>query len=356
MRIVQMVTALGYGDAVGNNILAIADTLRSAGYETAVYAENWDSRIEDETVQTPGNFRNVTREDVLIYHLATGAELNFRVADYPCRKVLVYHNVTPPGFFAPYDRQVAENCRYGIEGMRFLAGKVDLALADSAFNAEDLVRAGYTCPVRVLPILIRFSDYEAAPDAERMTRYADGRNNILFVGRVAPNKKLEDIISAFSLYRKYYDQSARLILAGSYSGMDNYYSLLRKYCDSLGTEGIEFTGHIRFNELLACYRSADLFLCQSEHEGFCVPLVESMYFNIPVIAYKAAAVPDTLSGAGIVLEKKDPLETAAVMNRVIADKALRENMAANGRERLKDFSHEKIRKDFLSALELLKVK
>ena len=158
---------------------------------------------------------------------------------------------------------------------------------------------GYTCPIDVCPILIPFSDYEKEPDRRVLRRYkGDGKTNLLFVGRIAPNKKQENVIRAFYFYHKYYSPDSRLFLVGSWSGMESYYERLCDYVKALGiAEHVVFTGHIRFDEILAYYHLADVFLCMSEHEGFCVPLVEAMYFHVPIVAYSCAAVPDTLEEA-----------------------------------------------------------
>ena len=180
----------------------------------------------------------------------------------------------------------------------------------------------------------------------------DEKPSILFVGRVAPNKKHEDIIAAFHCYKKRYNKDARLFLIGSSGGMERYRQRLEEYVDKLNTEDVIFTGKISFDQLLAYYNISDVFLCMSEHEGFCVPIIEAMYFNLPVIAYSSSAIPATLGGAGILLPEKDPLLTAGVINRVITDTQLREKIVSSQRKRLSDFSQESISemfKNYLSA-------
>ena len=170
---------------------------------------------------------------------------------------------------------------------------------------------GYTCPMKVLPILIRFEDYEQEPDADVIRKYSDGATNLLFVGRMAPNKKVEDVISAFAYYKEHYDKTARLFLVGSFQETDLYYQYLQKHIKKLGTHDVIFSGHISFQAVLAYYKIADVFLCMSEHEGFCVPLVEAMYFGVPIVAYDSSAIADTLGGAGILLKNKDLKKTAS---------------------------------------------
>ena len=167
--------------------------------------------------------------------------------------------------------------------------------------------------------------------------------NFIFVGRIAPNKKQEDVIRAFSCYQRFCNPKSRLILVGSWSGAESYYRRLCRYTAALQAENVLFTGHIPFPDILAYYHVADLFLCMSEHEGFCVPLVEAMYFGVPILAYRACAVPDTLGDSGILLDKKDPVEAAMVADRILTDTSLRRELVARQRRRQQDFSYGAVR-------------
>jgi glycosyltransferase involved in cell wall biosynthesis len=185
-----------------------------------------------------------------------------------------------------------------------------------------------------------------------MERMNDGRHNILFVGRISPNKKQEDVIRAFCCYRKEYDPESRLILIGSAGSMENYLEALKDYVRQLGLEeSVVFPGHIRFAEILAYYRTADVFLCMSEHEGFCVPLVEAMYFGVPIAAYAAAAVPDTLGNGGLLLDSKEPAYAAAAMDRIIRDEGLRALIRKGQEAVLARFSRAETEKQMKECLE-----
>ena len=243
-------------------------------------------------------------------------------------------------------------CKEGIEGAKNLSDKADYCLADSEFNKQDLEEMGYKCKIDVLPILIPFEDYRREPDKEIVRQYTDDSyTNILFTGRIAPNKCHEDIIAAFYQYHKHYNEKSRLILVGNYEGMGKYYEKLRSYTRQLNIEKeVVFTGHIRFDEILAYYHVADIFLCMSEHEGFCVPLVESMFFNIPIVAYASSAIPDTLGGSGFLLKEKNPLETAGAINYILENDEVKNAILERQQERLKDFDHDVIEKQFLCYL------
>lgn len=346
MRIVQLLPTLSFGDAIGNDTVALKKAISDMGYISEIYAENIDKRLPSDTAKNISRLKDLKKDDVLIYHKSTGTDLTFKIQGFQCRKIMIYHNITPPEFFRPYSTAAASLTEYGYKGVEHLRDKVDYCLADSAYNKSELLRMGYTCPIDVLPILIRFEDYKQSPAKGIMSRYGDGKRNLIFVGRIAPNKKQENVIRAFYQYKRL-DPDSRLILVGSYTGMENYYERLVKYAGALGLkDDIVFTGHIKFNEILAYYRLADVFVCMSEHEGFCVPLAEAMFFDVPIIAYDTSAIGDTLGGSGILLDSNDPVFAAGVIRRVLTDELLKKQIIEGQRRRLEDFSYERIRDIF----------
>lgn len=352
MRIIQLLPTLAYGDAVGNDTIALKNVLKNLGYDTQIYAESiTPSLLENKTALKINQLPKLKEEDIIIYHLSTGSDLNYKLPEYEGKKIVVYHNITPPEFFRGYDYNLECLTQTGIEGVRFLANKVDYCLAVSEFNKQNLRELGYKVPIDVLPVIIPFDDYKRKPNQDILERYKDGKHNIIFTGRVAPNKCHQDVITAFACYKKYYDSEARLFLVGSYKETDTYYRKLKKYVELLAVEDVVFTGHIKFEEILAYYSVADVFVCMSEHEGFCVPLVEAMFFGIPIIAYSCTAVPITLGDGGILIDKKNPIETAALINRLISDNVLCERIRENQKKRLEDFQYEKITGMFHKYLE-----
>ena len=347
MRVIQLLPTLTVGDAVSNDARAMQRLLRRWDRQTEIYAENISPYLPAGTAKRAGELPELGREDVLIYHMSIGSELSYRLDELCCRKVMIYHNITPPDFFAPYSEQTELLCRMGLAELQRLRESFDYCIADSSFNRQGLLDAGYTCPIDVCPVLIPFSDYDAPADERTLKKYGDGRTNILFVGRIAPNKCQQDVIAAFAAYQRRYDADARLILAGSSNGMESYERRLRDYTRAMGVRNVTLTGHIPFGELLALYRTASAFLCLSEHEGFCVPLLEAMHFDVPVIAYDAGAVGETLGYGGLLLETKDSERCAETLRRAIGSGELRQK----GRERLADFAPERVGKCFTELFE-----
>lgn len=349
MQINQIISTIAYGDAVSNDTVAFRQVIRNMGYQSKIYAESIVPPYNSKTALPIDKLTGVEPDDILIYHLSTGTQLSFDFAKYPCRKIVVYHNITPPEFFAENDEFIHGINEWGLKGAAFLHDKVDYCLAVSEFNKQDLIRMGYECPIDVLPIVIPLSDYDKKPDHHIIRKYSrDGYTNLVFTGRLAPNKKDEDIIAAFYYYKKLYNPKSRLFLVGNYKTEDVYYRRIADYIRrlGLGEDDVKITGHIKFNQILAYYTAADAFVCMSEHEGFCVPLVEAMHFHTPIIAYNSTAIPSTLGGSGMLLEDKDPIFVAGCIDRVIKDQKLRKVMISKQDERLKDFEYEKIAGQF----------
>lgn len=350
MRIIQMLPTFAYGDAIGNDTIALYDTLKEIGYETYIYAEVIDARLPEKLAKQIGKYK-CREDDVILYHLSTGSKLNYELAKFSCRKGIIYHNITPPEFFKHYSLEAEASCQAGLDSAKYLRDKVEFAFADSEFNKQDLINMGYTCPIFVLPILIKFDDYAKQPESKIIKRYKNvGYTNIIFTGRVAPNKKHENLIKSFYYYKNYWNPKARLFLVGGYSEKDRYYQQLKLYIQQLGIEDVYFTGHVKFNEILSYYNIADVYLCLSEHEGFCVPLVEAMYFKVPLIAYDKCAVGQTLGGAGLISTTNDPEIIAGLLDRLVKNKELRNQVIENEINRLKAFSHQIIKSKFLKDL------
>ena len=341
MKIDQMLPNFAYGDAIGNDVIAISSALKERNFESAIFADEIDERLKNDSTHYVDEYKE---GDILLYHASTGCPLNSKYKNWKSRKWIIYHNVTSPEFFERDDPNSADRCRNGLEEIKAMKDDTELCIADSEFNKKGLEEMGYTCPIEVLPILIAFDDYKKEPNQELINKYKnDDYVNILFTGRIAPNKKYEDLIGAFYYYKKYINKKSRLILAGSYVEESNYYKKLNDYIAEIGVDDVMFTGHIPFQDLLAYYHIADVFLCMSEHEGFCVPLVEAMYFNLPIIAYKSTAIPETLGGSGLLLNSKDGKLVAEAIDLVMKDEKLRETIIENGKERLKYFSNDNIK-------------
>lgn len=336
----QMLPNFSYGDAIGNDVLGIQKVLRGWDLDSEVYAQHIHPRLAG--IGRPyWEYREISGFNrVLIFHFSIGSEMTEFVRRLPDRKILIYHNITPPHFFRGINPEVERRCALGLEELKLLAPHFDLALGVSEYNRLELERAGYK-KTGVLPIFLDFKDYYLTPEESLKKELDDGQVNILHVGRIAPQKKIEDLIRVFYLFQKRHCPDSRLILVGTDEGMRNYGKALQQMAADLGlSEKVRFAGFVTFRELITYYGCARAYLCLSEHEGFCVPLMESMFFGLPVLAYLTGGIPETLGGAGIGITEKNWEEIAELLAQVVSDQNLRETIVVGQKERLQGLSLE----------------
>ena len=324
----QVLATLGYGDAIGHEVLGIQRALASAGYDSSIYVETADPRLEHLTLDYRDLIGTVTAEDVLIHHFSIGSRASRTAYALPGRMALIYHNITPPEYFVGVHKDLVKLCFRGRRELTAYIDRCDLALGDSEYNRQELEALGFPS-TGVLPVVPGFAHLDVPPDTAFAASFDDEWTNIMFVGRVIPNKKFEDVIRAFHVYRTRHNPRSRLLLVGSYSGFEKYLTLLTSLVARLGTPDVHFLGHVSNEQLSAMYDVADLFLCASEHEGFCVPLIEAFYKRVPVLAYAATAVPATMDGGGVLYDSKDPVEIARIMEAILSDTAIQDAMLAS---------------------------
>jgi glycosyltransferase involved in cell wall biosynthesis len=341
-RVHQVLATLGYGDAIGHEVLGIQRVLHGAGFESEIFVETADRRLEDLTTDYREMVGATGADDVLIHHFSIGSRASRTAYALPGRMALVYHNITPPEYFLGVHQDLVKLCFRGRRELTAYIPRCELALGDSEYNRAELEALGFPATA-VLPVVPDFAHLDVAPNRMTAAAFDDGWTNILFVGRVIPNKKFEDVIRTFHVYRTRHNPRSRLLLVGSYSGFEKYLAMLHSLIARLGTPDVHFLGHVSNEELTALYDVADLFLCASEHEGFCVPLIESFYKRVPVVAFAATAVPATMDGGGVLYHTKDPQEVARLMAAILDDADVEDAIVASqdaalARLRRRDFA------------------
>ncbi len=321
----QVLATLGYGDAIGNEVLGIQRVLRGAGYDSEIFVQTADPRLEDLTLDYRDLADASHPDNILIHHFSIGSRASRVAYALPDRMALVYHNITPPEYFVDIHKELVQLCFRGRRELALYRDRCDLALGDSEYNRQELEALGFPA-TGVLPVVPGFSHLSGAANYMQAGQYDDGWVNVLFVGRVIPNKKFEDVIRSFHAYKKWFNPRARLLLVGAQSGFERYLTLLHQFIADCGVSDVHFVGHVSNEELTAYYELADVFLCASEHEGFCVPIIEAFHMGVPVLAYAATAVPATMDGAGVLYTDKDPMAVAALINAVVDDQNLSERI------------------------------
>lgn len=347
----QFVAGFSHGDAISNEALVLRGIFRSWGYASDIFCETRRilPELRNEAFDVTAYAARAQPDDIVLLHLSIGSDVNDIFASLRVQKAILYHNITPPEYFRGIQEQIASLLARGRDQARSLSGQARVVMADSAFNAQELESWGYP-PARVLPLVLDLSRLRTRPHRATLAEYSDGLVNILFVGRCVPNKRIEDCLSAFYYFQQYVEPHSRFIHVGSFSGTEQYHALLLTRVRELQLRNVSMPGAVRQDELNAIYRASHVFLSMSEHEGFCIPLIESMVHEVPVLAFAAAAVPETLDGAGILFREKRFDLVAEMMGRLVRDTTLRSGVIAAQRARLARYEERNLAGELRNAL------
>lgn len=338
MKIVQIAHSISHGDAASNQILAMDKMLKKHGFHTMIFADKIDSQIKYEIF--PFSQFRYQNDMKIIFHFSTGTSFVNKVLELPSNIILYYHNITPPQYFEEFAWGSYFAAKKGRQQLALLKEKTSFAWAASEYSRLELEEAGFV-QTAVLPIIVDFEEYTAvAVDQQIFDAYKDGTTNFLFVGRVTPHKRQDDIIRIFFYYKNFINPKSRLFLIGGHK--KGYVSALQKLIKELLLEdSVVLANKVSFTHLCAYYRISDAFICMSEHEGFCVPLLEAMFYKLPIFAYNVAAVPYTLGASGVLFDEKAYPHIAETMAMALRDPWKASIINAQDK-RLSDFSPCKI--------------
>ena len=345
------------GDAVSNDVVTMQRVLENHGWEARLYAGSAD--FEEPKVWPLAEIGEFLQhaDDVLIYHHSFGWDIGISMLrELKCKTVIKYHNVTPPEFFAGVSAWHEEKCAEGLRQLEFIAtAGYEAYFSDSAYNMQQLLALGAD-PARnfVVPPFHHIDRLDAIyGDEETLETYRDGKTNVLSVSRVAPHKNQEALIEAFAVYHHYYNRNSRLLLIGrEETAFETYSTRLRELISFLSLEDtVVFAGEVSEAALKAYYLLSNVFLFASKHEGFSVPLVEAMAMKVPIVSYGAAAVPETVGGAGVVLDELNPEKMAQALDVVVSDETTNVALGMRGWRRYEqNFTNNRIESLFLRAL------
>lgn len=352
-RIIQLLAAAHAGDATGNQAMLLDRMFGELGYESRLYSMTIDDSLSGKVLP----FKTFEKDynpstDIVWMHFNLPSPLSAVFAGSTGKKIMQFHNFTPPEYFLPFNPQHSKNLRRATGELKGLKDACDLALGDSNFNCGVLKEMGFRNPV-CFPLIFEPSIYEnsGSPSIERLLQGAT--KNILFVSRIAPNKKIEDLMACYAYIKKYIRDDCRLIIVGKYNHEDEYFRYLVRHIGQFRAEGVLFTGEVTQEDLTQYYRSADLFLSFSEHEGFFMPVLEAFHFGIPVAARDSAVVAETTGGAACLFEGRDVAQAAELAVEVLENAELRNSMIQKGRERLGDFTYSKAKSRLIILLEAI---
>ncbi|AJM91250.1 Glycosyltransferase [Nitrosopumilus piranensis] len=326
-------------DAIGETVLEMQKSIVNFGYNSEIFVE----KQIDPTKSITKPFTEYTpqKNDLIIYHHSIGSELAKFLSRIDQPKLLFYHNITPSKFFVEYDQTLVSELEQGRDQLKILSNSFEYAMAASGYNKNELTSYGFKTilDMQYFLNLERFNKINL--DQQILDSYND-TTNIIFVGRRSPNKKVEDILKIFAYYKIFNPKSKLFLLGGSWS-VEKYVKKLEKLKKKLkiNNEDVVSIETLSDKELKSYFEISDVFVCMSEHEGFCIPLVESMHFHVPIIAFNAGAVPDTLGGSGILVNHKKFGEIAQIIDILMSDDLLKEQIIKQQNERLMNFNNEK---------------
>lgn len=336
----QFVHTLSYGDAISGEVLALQRCFRAAGRESEIFALNVHPRYVGKAQNIDEFSTDFAGEVVLHYSL--GSRLNGIYTGLPrATRSLIYHNLTPAKWFEGVNPRIVADIRAGLDELPRLCEVTDRLIADSAFNAAELRALGFAAEVLELPIDRTKWSIPANPKIATLIAGEPGFH-LLHVGRIAPNKCIEDIIRTFWFLHRFVEPQSRLWLVGIDIDTELYsYTLKRLVHDLELGEAVTFAGCLTDDEVRALYEGSTAYLCMSEHEGFCLPLIEAMHFGLPVVAFGSSAVPATMGSGGIVVAEKRFAEIAEILGEIYRDNALRQRLRDAGRARVAGLSIER---------------
>lgn len=344
----QFLTGATAGDAITDQALLMRRWLRDLGFESEIYAWHMHRSMGEE-IHPMSTYHRARGEAWGIYHHSIGSDVPDFLVRQDLRLILVYHNITPPEFFEGSDPLRAHLARLGMRQLEMLRPKTELALAVSGYNEAELKQAGFE-RTAVQPICLRTERYDTPPNEPLAAGLAHPRPRLLFIGRMAPNKRQEDLVKLLYCLRRIRPEAHLYLIGDPWEvGYDRW---VEQLAGELGIgSGMTLVGKVSQEDMVTYLRAADVYVSMSEHEGFGVPLIESMYLGLPVVAYGAAAVPETMADAGVLFYRKEYEPLAELIDRLLADDDLRGRLIERQRARAETFLEPQALRQFITQLE-----
>ena len=336
-------------DAIGNNMLTLQSLFSGWGYRSLIFAEAAGGSLGSSVLPVAELVRHARPDGILVIHYSIASPWFELLKGYPGRKVLIYHNITPSEFFLGFNDSYYQGTKKGREELPSLAPFTDMTIGDSSFNSQELRQVGFA-NVHTLPLLVNLSYLDGPADPKFFAQLSDGTTNILYVGKIYPHKRVDEVIRTFAAYQRLHDPSARLLLSGTADGMETYVRGLQHLIRHLGVNNVSFLGVTSKEQLISLYRTAHVLVNLSAHEGFAMPLVEAMHFRLPVLAADSGAMSETLAGSGLCFTAPDPVLGAELMHRLVTDQDLRKELSVSAARQLDRLNPSRLQVDLQGLL------
>ncbi len=347
-RIDQLLAGYADGDAISQEARFMRGILRDLGYESDIFVP--EARIAPsvrDDCLTLDEF-DASIQKTTILHFSTRSQANELYMQAGGRRIVRYHNITPAHYYAGFDDCITQELKDAQDELCEGIKVTDSCWSASAYNAEKLELLGVK-DSRVLPLMFSTNEFEASIDSGVMNEFDDDFSNWLFVGRIAPNKCIEELIESFGWYQTINPKS-RLIIVGSVHGCPRYYAMLRLLVAQLDLRNVCFTGFVTNSARFSLYECADVFVTASRHEGYCLPLIEAMARKVPVVARQSGGMPEAMNGAGVAFDNLNPKELALLIQRVLCDQTLRDDVMQSQQTRMREIDERDLKQEILNLL------
>ena len=342
----QFVSTISPRDAVGNIVISIQKILKESGYNSEIYAETIHPEMK-KYAKSHTEYNKENSDDILIYHHGFASNLVDYLLPLKNKIILIYHNITPASFFIELDDETVAGCIRGREQLDQLRDKVITSFTFSKYSEEELIQKKFKNTV-VIPAIIELKKVIFP----YLRKKLDNSVILICVGRIVPHKKIEDVLKIFAFYQCI-NNNSKLFLIGKFDESDSYFLWLKNIIKNIDLKNIIFINDVSDEKLASYYANADIYLSMSEHEGFCIPLVESMFHHVPIVAFDAGAVHETLDHSGILIQEKNYEEIAEIINLINEDKTLKEKLIKNQNKRLENLDLRTTSREFLRQIKNL---
>ena len=332
-RIDQLLAGFADGDAISNAAVIIRDAVRAMGHASEIYAPMDRVSPPLRASCRPLDEYAPPSDAVSVCHYGISSPATPPFLAARTKKILIYHNITPPEFFDGFDDAVAGQLRGARAELKEVAEQADVVWAVSRFNASELEGMGVPS-VQVFELPFDTKRLDTPPDEELLARRRAPLTTLLFTGRIAPNKRVEDLIQAFAWYHKSINPQSRLLVVGSNRSCPRYYTMLRMMAGDLDIPNVCLEGFASQAGISAYYQVSDLYVCTSEHEGYCLPLLEAMYKGLPVVSRAGGGIPEAMDGAGVLYDDLHHRQLAELFHILLSDSGMRERILTGQRERV----------------------
>jgi glycosyltransferase involved in cell wall biosynthesis len=350
-KIHQFSPSVHLGDGISNGMFFFQKILKSLGFQSEIYAENIKDDVKD-LVKNYKTFDIENKEQIIFIHYSIYYDFAPWIDKIKAKKHIIYHNITPPEFFKD-NQYLYDMCKKGIELLPDLASKFEGSIGDSKLNSDDLEKYNFK-NIHTIPLLVDVEKVRSFSFNYELFDKLSDDFNIIFVGRIAKNKAQHDLIKIADIYR-YINPNFKMYIIGGTTDSAYFEELNELINQNKLHNNVIITGKVSNEDLYAYYKSANIFLCMSEHEGFGMPLIEAMLFNVPVLAYDSSNIANTLNHGGVLFKEKSHKHIASTIELIRNNPKLKDEIIQTQLKAVASYEYNTIVKQVVDYLKIFDI-